>query len=88
MKGVGRNLRELVVVVAGILIAFTLDAWWDGRTEADHRQATGAYESSGPRSTRSWHSWATKTRDDMRRTSCSVYLTSLNEFSHFCSCNI
>jgi hypothetical protein len=26
MRGFGRNLRELVVVVAGILIAFTLDA--------------------------------------------------------------
>lgn len=33
MTGFGRNLRELVVVVAGILIAFSLDAWWDGRTE-------------------------------------------------------
>lgn len=39
MKGVGRNLRELVVVVAGILIAFTLDAWWDGRTEAEWRHS-------------------------------------------------
>ncbi|MGD8496325.1 MAG: hypothetical protein PVF05_09065 [Gemmatimonadales bacterium] len=39
MRGFGRNLRELVVVVAGILIAFTLDAWWDGRTEAEWRQS-------------------------------------------------
>jgi hypothetical protein len=32
-------LLEIAVVVAGILIAFTLDSWWDGRAQAARERA-------------------------------------------------
>jgi len=36
--GLGRAVAEFTVVVFGILVAFGLDAWWDGRLEAVQEQ--------------------------------------------------
>jgi len=33
-RSIGELLLELVIVAGGILIAFSLDAWWDDRAEA------------------------------------------------------
>lgn len=33
------SVREVVILVLGILIAFGLDSWWDGRTESAQRRA-------------------------------------------------
>ena len=39
MKTLTRALGEVVIVTIGILIAFSLDAWWDGRELASREQA-------------------------------------------------
>lgn len=37
-RSLGRTLREVAIVTAGILIAFALDAWWDNRVTAEREQ--------------------------------------------------
>jgi hypothetical protein len=39
VKTLTRALGEVVIVTIGILIAFSLDAWWDGRELASREQA-------------------------------------------------
>jgi hypothetical protein len=36
--GVAKRMGEIAIVTAGILLAFTLDAWWDNRATAEHEQ--------------------------------------------------
>ena len=38
-RWVGSAIRDVVIVVFSILLAFAIDAWWDGRAAADREQA-------------------------------------------------